>query len=49
MAYVSFDDSNYVAQEGDGSVEVCIVLDGLIQREVVVELSTFNGLAIGND
>ena len=30
-----------------GTLEVCIVLDGFIDREVTVNLSTVNGTAIG--
>ena len=33
--------------EVDGALEVCVVLDGLIDREVAVKLSTVNGTAIG--
>ena len=30
-----------------GTLEVCVVLDGFIDREVTVNLSTVNGTAIG--
>ena len=30
-----------------GTLEVCIVLDGFIDREVTVNLSTIDGTAIG--
>ena len=33
--------------EVDGALEVCVVLDGFIDREVTVNLSTVNGTAIG--
>ena len=33
--------------EVDGTIEVCVVLDGFIDREVTVNLSTVNGTAIG--
>ena len=33
--------------EVDGALEVCVVLDGFIDREVAVNLSTVNGTAIG--
>ena len=33
--------------EVDGTIEVCVILDGFIDREVTVNLSTVNGTAIG--
>ena len=45
----SFDGISYSAKEEDGFVEVCVVLDGLIQREVEIELSTLDGSATGKE
>ena len=37
----------YVVQEEIGFVEVCVVLDGTINRMVVLELATLNLSATG--
>lgn len=44
---VSFQQDTYTIIEGDGEVEVCVVLDGVINRDVAVELSTQDGTAGG--
>ena len=44
---VSFDEESYSVNERDGFIEQCVVLDGQIQREVVVYLSTLDGSAKG--
>ena len=41
------DEDGYTVSEVDGALEVCVVLDGFIDREVTVNLSTVNGTAIG--
>ena len=33
--------------EADGALEVCVVLNGFIDREVTINLSTVDGTAIG--
>ena len=39
---------NYTVSEDDGIIEVCVVLNGMIQRSVEFELSTEDNTAIGN-
>ena len=41
------DEDGYTASEIVGTLEICIVLDGFIDREVTVNLSTVDGTAIG--
>ncbi len=41
--------SSYSLSEGSGEVSVCVVLAGIIERNVQVELSTFDGTATGNN
>ena len=38
----------YIVNEDDGFIAACVVLDGLIQREVVIQLFTLDDTAIGN-
>lgn len=42
----SFDQSSYNGRE-NGFVEVCVVLEGQIQREVIVSFFQLNGSATG--
>ena len=35
--------------EEEGFIEVCVVLDGLIEREVVLQLTTIEGSAKGRN
>ena len=41
------DEDGYTASEIVGNLEVCVVLDGFIDREITVNLSTVDGTAIG--
>ena len=41
------DEDEYTVSEADGALEVCVVLDGFIDREVTVNLSTVDETAIG--
>ena len=47
MVSASLDKISYAVNEEDGSTEACVVLDGLIQREVVIQLFTLDNTAIG--
>ena len=44
----SMNELSYIVNEDDGFVEACVVLEGLIQREVVIQLFTLDDTAIGN-
>ena len=44
----SFEEVTYFVNEEDGFLEGCIGLNGQIQRELVITLSTSNGSATGN-
>ena len=44
---VSFEEVSYLVNEEDEFIEGCIRLNGQIQREVVITLSTSNGSATG--
>ena len=44
---ISFEEARYNVNEEDGFIEGCVVLSGLIQREIMVDLFTFDGSAIG--
>ena len=44
---VSVEDPSYTVDESDGTVEVCVVLNGTIERNVSVTISTSDGSAIG--
>ena len=44
----SVNELSYIVNEDDGFIEACVVLDGLIQREVVIQLFTLDDTAIGN-
>ena len=44
---VFLDEDGYTASEIVGYLEICVVLDGFIDREVTVKLSTVDGTAIG--
>ena len=39
--------SVYSVLEGDGSVRVCVVLTGMTERSVLVDLQTLDGTAQG--
>ena len=41
------DEDGYTVSEIVGTLEVCVVLDGFIDREVTVNLSTVDETAIG--
>ena len=41
------DEDGYTVSEADGALEVCVILDGFIDREVTIILSTVDGTAIG--
>ena len=43
----SFDRANYSVSEEDEFIEGCVVLDGLIHRDVVIQLSTVDSSATG--
>ena len=47
MVTASFDKVNDSVSEEEGFIEGCVVLDGLIQREVVIQLSTVDSSATG--
>ena len=40
-----FDESSYTVNETDNVIEVCVVLEGLTERNSVIVLSTQNGSA----
>lgn len=44
---VSLKQRNYSSNENVGFVEVCVLLDGSIERNVEIELSTINDTAKG--
>ena len=44
---VSVEDPSYTVDESDGTVEVCVVLTGTIERNVSVTISTSDGSTIG--
>ena len=44
---ISFEEARYNINEEDGFIEGCVVLSGLIQREIMIDLLTFDGSAIG--
>ena len=41
------DEDGYTVSEVVGALEVCVVLDGFIDREVTINLSTVDETAIG--
>ena len=41
----SLNEVSYIVNEEEGFIEGCVVLDGLIQREVVIQLSTLDSTA----
>ena len=43
----SFGEVRYVITEEDGFLVACVMLDGQIQRDIVVQLSTLDGSATG--
>ena len=45
MAFL--DEDKYTVSEVVGALEVCVVLDGFIDREVTVNIFTVDGTAIG--
>ena len=47
MVNASLSEARYVVSEDSRLIEVCVVLDGLIQRELMVELFTMDSSAIG--
>ena len=48
MVNASLNEVIYIVNEEDRFLETCVVLDGVIQREVVIQLSTTDGSAIGS-
>ena len=44
---ISFEEARYSVNEEDGFIEGCVVLSGPIQREITVDLFTFDVSAIG--
>ena len=45
---ITFEDPEYSVNEGNGTVEVCLlIIEGVLEREVVVTLSTSDGSAVG--
>lgn len=46
-AVAHLEQSNYSVEEVEESVLVCTLLDGIINREIIVELSTQDGAATG--
>ena len=44
----SLTEVSYIVNEEDGLIEGCVVLDGLIQREVVIQLFSLDNTAIGS-
>ena len=47
VVYASFEELRYFVNEEDRFIEGCIQINGQIQREVVITLSTSNGSATG--
>ena len=43
----SLNELSYIVNEKDGFIEGCVVLDGFIQREVIIQLSTLDSTATG--
>ena len=43
----SLNEVSNIVNEEEGYIEGCVVLDGLIQREVVIQLSTLDSTATG--
>ena len=41
------DEDGYTVSEADGALEVCVILNGFIDREVTINLSTVDETAIG--
>ena len=41
----SLNEVSYIVNEEEGFIEACVVLDGLIQRDVVIQLSTLDSTA----
>ena len=41
----SLNEVSYIVNEEEGFIEGCVVLDGLIQRDVVIQLSTLDSTA----
>ena len=41
----SLSETTYLVNEEEGFIEVCVVLDGLIEREVVLQVMTIEGSA----
>ena len=48
VARAFLDQDSYTVSEKVGVVEGCVVLDGFIEREVVINLFTVDGTARGN-
>jgi len=44
---VSIQEAVYNIMESGGTVEVCVVLSGILGRDVTISLSTSNGSAVG--
>ena len=44
---VSFQQTVYTVMESGGIVEVCVILSGMLGRNVTISLATSNGSAVG--
>ena len=44
---VSFQQTVYSVMESNDTVEVCVVLSGILERNVTITFSTSNGSAVG--
>ncbi len=44
---LSFSDSSYLTSEMKGSIEICVVLDGVVEREVLTQVTTTDMSATG--
>ena len=46
-SFVGFEHETYSISEGDGSVEVCVKVSGVLRSSVTVSLTTVDGSATG--
>ncbi len=49
MVNASFSEASYIVSESEGSVEVCLVLEGIIQKDVILLVEAINGSATGRN
>ena len=47
VVIVAFLQLQYAVNEGDGQVEVCVILRGQTERDITVTVSTMSGIASG--